>query len=281
MDIAYLSLIIFVLITIIYFAFPSVGKLPLTIDILQAGELDLYYKNNLSRLGLYFLATILSQFVINVIYLVNKCGGSAGNNIGAAALFTFIPWVFIFGILMVVLFMFPGIKSAFSDVVGYFAISGKANNILSSILLDTEVKEAIENAQGSMEEKSKMSKSAEAVMKMFGNKSIIINQMNPENFLSVWDILKPLMVHGGNIPGIEEKQRQLLQLTVIRDNIGEALWYIYSAILISSIVSYNLATRGCIKDVSQIKQEHDAYVQQQEEIQKQQQLNNSTTMKLT
>jgi hypothetical protein len=281
MDIAYLSLIIFVLITIIYFAFPSVGKLSLTIDILQAGELDLYYKNNLSRLGLYFLATILSQFVINVIYLVNKCGGSAGNNIGAAALFTFIPWVFIFGILIVVLFMFPGIKSAFSDVVGYFAISGKANNILSSILLDTEVKEAIENAQGSMEEKSKMSKSAEAVMKMFGNKSIIINQMNPENFLSVWDILKPLMVHGGNIPGIEEKQRELLQLTVIRDNIGEALWYIYSAILISSIVSYNLATRGCIKDVSQIKQEHDAYVQQQEEIQKQQELNNSTTMKLT
>ena len=280
MDIAYLSLIIFVIITIVYFAFPSVGKLPLTMDILQAGEIDLYYKNNLSRLGLYFLATILSQFVINVIYLVNKCGGSAGNNVGAAALITFIPWVFIFGILIVVLFMFPGIKSAFSDVVGYFAISGKANEILSSILLDTEVKEAIANSQGSIEEKTKMTKSAEAIMKLFGNKSIMINQMNPENFLSVWDILKPLMINGGDIPGIEEKQKQLLDLTVIRDNIGEALWYIYSAILISSVVSYNLATRGCIKDVSQIKEDHDAYVQQQEEIQKQEELNNSTTMTL-
>ena len=54
-------------------------------------------------------------------------------------------------------------------------------------------------------------------------------------------------------------------------------WYIYTAILISSIVYYNLATRGCIKSVDQIKQDHDTYIQQQETAAEQQKLNNSTT----
>jgi hypothetical protein len=74
-----------------------------------------------------------------------------------------------------------------------------------------------------------------------------------------------------------EIQQQLLDLVVLKDNIGEALWYVYTAILISSIVYYNLATRGCVKSVDQIKSEHDAYIQEQEAAIEQQQLNNSTT----
>jgi hypothetical protein len=99
--------------------------------------------------------------------------------------------------------------------------------------------------------------------------------MNPDNFLEIWDVLKALM-----IPGAYENndiKKQLLDLVVLKDNIGEALWYIYTAILISSIVYYNLATRGCIKSVDQIKSDHDAYIQQQEDADKQAELNNSTT----
>ena len=67
-----------------------------------------------------------------------------------------------------------------------------------------------------------------------------------------------------------------MNLVTIKDNIGEAVWYIYTAILISSIVYYNLATRGCVKSVDQIKSEHDTYIQQQEEADKQKALNNTT-----
>jgi len=98
---------------------------------------------------------------------------------------------------------------------------------------------------------------------------------NSDNFLNVWDILKPLMVQGA-YDNIELKS-QLLSLVALKENIGEALWYIYTAILISSIVYYNLATRGCVKSVDQIKADHDAYIKQAEEANQQQQLNNSTT----
>ena len=99
--------------------------------------------------------------------------------------------------------------------------------------------------------------------------------MNPDNFLDIWKTLKPLMNAG--VYEDTNIQTQLLNLVSLKDNIGEAVWYIYTAILISSIVYYNLATRGCVKSVDQIKADRDTYIQQEEEADKQKELDNSTT----
>jgi hypothetical protein len=68
----------------------------------------------------------------------------------------------------------------------------------------------------------------------------------------------------GSFNDISIKQR-LLDIVAYKENIGEAFWYIYASILISSIVYYNLATRGCVKSLEEIKSDHDAYVKSQEE----------------
>ena len=278
MDISYLSIIIFVLITVIYYMVPSLGKLPITLEILQNNDLEAYYKKNMSRLGLYFFLIVVSQFGLNSLYLINKCGGGAGSNIGVAALVTFIPWILIFGVMMVALIIYPGLKTSFSDVVGYFVVAGKANEILSNILVDTRVDEAIEQAVD-MDgiQKGTMKKSAEAILKLCGNKSILINQMSPENFLSIWDILKPLMKPKEDNTDLVIKQAELLSLVVLKDNIGEATWYLYTAVLLSSIISFKLTSRGCKKSVDELKASHDAYLQQEDDAQKQKDLNNSTT----
>ena len=39
------------------------------------------------------------------------------------------------------------------------------------------------------------------------------------------------------------------------------MWYIYTAILVSSIVYYNLATKGCLRDVNSIKTNYNQYIQ--------------------
>ena len=280
MDISYLSLLIFTIITIVYYIFPSVGKLPITIEILKNNSLQSYYTSNLSRLGLYFLVIVVTQFGLNSVYLINKCGGSAGTNVGVAALITFIPWILIFGIMMAVLIIYPGLKTAFSDVIGYFVVAGKSNDILSSILVDVNIDDTLEKESGS-QDKGPMKKTAEAILKLCGNKSILINQMSPENFLSVWDIIKPLMKNGGNIPDIDEKQKELLQLVVLRDNIGEGMWYLYTAILLISIISYNLASRGCNKSIDDLKASHESYVKNEQQIKAKQELNKSTPMTLS
>jgi len=275
MDISLISLLIFTIITILYFVAPSIGKPALELsDLVNDESKANYYNKTLKSLAFYLGVVVVSQFFLNTSYLMSKCGGSLDKNIGAAALFTFIPWMLIFGVMLAVLIIFPGFKTAFSDVIGYYVVAGGANDIFGSILLGNDLNEMIEKS-GNDTQRNELKKAAEAIVKICGNKSILINQMNPDNFLEIWDVLKALMVPGA-YENVEIK-KQLLDLVVLKDNIGEALWYIYTSILISSIVYYNLATRGCVKSIDQIKSDHDAYIQQQEDADKQNELNNSTT----
>ena len=275
MDISLQSLLFFTIITIIYFAFPSIGKPQLTIaDLMTEEAKSDYYSRTLKSLAFYLGVVIVSQLLLNIAYLTAKCGGAIDKNIGAAFIFTFIPWVLIFGVLLAVLIVFPGFKSAFSDVLGYYAVAGGANDIFASIFIGTDINDMIDKTND-VAKKNELTHAAEAILKICGNKSILINQMNPDNFLDIWKTLKPLMNAG--VYENTEIQTQLLNLVSLKDNIGEAFWYIYTAILISSIVYYNLATRGCVKSVEQIKADHDTYIQQQEEADKQKQIDNSTT----
>ena len=277
MDISFQSLLFFIIITIIYFAFPSIGKPALTLnDLTNEGISPDYYSRSMKSLAFYLGVVVVSQLFLNIGYLMAKCGGSLDKNIGAAALFTFIPWILIFGVMLAVLIIFPGFKSAFSDVIGYYVVAGGANDIFGSILMGTDLNEMIEQTSD-QNEKSKLTTAAEAIIKICGNKSILINQMNPDNFLNIWNTLEPLMIKSLDPQVLAEQQKNLLNLVVLKDNIGEAFWYVYTAILISSIVYYNLATRGCVKSVDQIKSDHDAYIQQQEAAAEQEKLNSSTT----
>jgi hypothetical protein len=275
MDASLQSIIYFIIITLVYFTFPSIGKPQLELKDLENDETkSMFYNRNIRSLVFYFGIVLFVQLILNISYLMSKCGGSLDKNIGAAALFTFFPWVLIFGIMVAILIIFPGFKSAFSDVIGYYVVSGGANDIFGSILMGSDLNEMIEKTTD-LNEKNERTRAAEAILKICGNKSILINQMNTDNFLDIWNILKPLMTQG-SFENVEIKTK-LLNLVVLKDNIGEMFWYIYTAILISSIVYYNLATRGCVKSVDQIKQEHDTYIQQQEAAAEQQKLNNSTT----
>lgn len=239
----------------------------------QPNGITNYYSSTLVWLAVYILLVVVSQFFLNCGYLINKCGGDISKNIGAAALFTFIPWILIFGVMIAVLIIFPGFKSAFTDVIGYYAVSFQANDLLSTIIMPADIRDKL-NQTTNDADKQKLTGAAEAVMKIWGNNSLLINQMNPENFTEIWSILTPLMVPGAATD--QAKKAALLGLVVLKDNIGEGLWYIYTAVLISSIVYYNLATRGCVKDIASIKTQHDNYLKQQEAVTAQTAVNNTT-----
>ena len=275
MDISYVSIIIFILTTLLYFSsVPVFGKPVLSLDEnggLTDDDLISYYSKCRPTLAVYLLVIIVTQFILNITYLINKCGGDAAKNIGAAAYYTFFPWLLIFGIMLAMLSAFPKLKSVFSDVVGYYFVSMESNEILSSILIDTNMKIAIDGTQEPTQ-KTAMMESAEAILKICGNKSLLINQIYPENFSKIWDLLKPLMKEGMS-DNIDIK-KQLLALVVSKDNTGESMWYIYTAILVTSIVYYNLATRGCIRDAKSIKANYDKYLESETAKKNQENLGN-------
>ena len=251
MNNTYISMIVFLIITIVYYSFSSIGKIELTIETLksvQTANSAVSTLNN-SRVFLYLIIILITQIVINLVYVARTCGGDIAKNFMNAFVTTSVPWIFIFGAVISVLVMYPGFKSAFADIFGYFAVASNAHKLLSDILLDSNVGKAlqsngIDNIQpGSSEEKLK--NAAESLMKYYSNRAVLINQITPDNFLSTWSTLEPLMKP--NVFGDIVLQQRLLDVAVLRDNIGEASWYIYTAILVISVISYNLSSNVCNK----------------------------------
>ena len=260
MDSSFFSLLLFTLITILYYL---VLKPNLSTSMLEDPTGEEYIKYNSSKntaLFIYFIMVVLSQIFVNATVIINKCGGSIAQNIGSAFLITLIPWIFIFGGVITCLMMFPGFKSAFSNVIGYFAVSGSANNILSELLVQADINQTInENANGDIEKKDSLKTAAEAIVKLCGNMSILINQIVPSNFMEYWSMLTPLMKQQYQ-NGATELKQQLLDTVVRRDNIGEALWYVYSAILLISITQYSIVSRPCDKDLATMQSDQEKFL---------------------
>ena len=255
-DNTYMNIIIFILITILFFAY---GKPKPTIDTLSNPASP--YKSY----GIYFMAVLVFQLAINMSTLESKCGGGWPANLGYAVLITFGPWLAMFGILIAVMINFPGMKSAFSDVIGYYAVSNSANKLLAELLVDTDINDKIKQASDGTDETKQqaMQDAAEAVMKMVGNISILINQIVPSNFMSYWKTLVPLMKNP-DAADIPEKQQALLDIVVLRDNIGEACWYIYTAILLISIIGFKIVNKACEVDPKVANAKYDQYLDKQQ-----------------
>ena len=200
MDISQISILLFIFITIFYFSsVPIFGKPELflnsTTNKLEDEDLLTYYTECRPKLAIYFLVVIVTQFILNIAYLIDKCGGDAAKNVGSAALNTFIPWTLMFAVVLATLSAFPGFKTVFSDVVGYYMVSSESNELLSSMLIDTNVAAAVDQITDS-NLKNQASEAAEAILKIFGNKALLINQIYPDNFEKIWSLLKPLMKSG-------------------------------------------------------------------------------------
>jgi hypothetical protein len=218
----------------------------------------------------YFVFVVIIQFMCNIGLIINHCGGGVSQNIAAATLITIIPWVFIFGMVVSILVVFPGIKSAFSNVVGYFVVAGKANKILNELLINTDIAKAINqdaSAKSNVKRREELQSAAEAIIKLFGNVSVLINQIVPSNFQEYWTMLHPLMkpqYQNDTAPETLDYKQQLLDVVTTRDNIGEGLWYIYTAVLLISITQYNIASRNCVQDISSMKARQTAFQQAQD-----------------
>lgn len=248
---SFLNLLAFLLITLFYFFMKP------TMTTSEIGTGDVTNKSRM-YLGIYFLATILVQFGLNVWTVNSRCGG---DNIGAAAMYTFGPWTLIFGVMLLVLMMYPSFKTAFADVVGYFAVSSSANTLLNQILINQPIQQAID--QGSLQDKKATENAADLIIKIMGNSSVLINQLTPTNFGEYWGLLTPLMKPG--VEGNGELKEELFGLVQYRDKIGEFMWYLYTGVLLTSVVQMKIVTNGCNSSPEAMKKKHQAYLEEEKE----------------
>jgi len=222
MDPTYTSFIVFLIITMFYFSV----KPTQTNDNAPVSH---------TNTAIYFVIVLISQFIINSYAVTSRCGGSASDNMSSIILSTGAPWTFIFGLLIVCLIMFPGFKSAFSNVVGYYMVSKSAEEELMKLLP--------EEMAG---DKNNI------ISKIYGNKSILINKMVPSNFNDFAKLLKFKA-------GVDTKPLQ--NLVAYRDNVGEFCWYMYAAVFVNSVVQYNIVNISCNKSADTLEADLAKYKQ--------------------
>ena len=226
----------------------------------------------------YFALVIISQISLNVMSMYFKCGGDFIDSLTNATSLTILPWSLIFGVVIITIMIFPGFKSAFSDVIGYFYISSKANELLNTLLVDKNIR--MDNLQPS--EKDKMKDAADLVMKIYGNTSILINQIVPSNYIQMWDqmrILRKPEYQDDNNEKTKALKEQLFGLVVTRENVGEAMWYIYTGILIISLVKMNIETRGCSSNIDVMETKYKQFLSTEDDKNKQTKLGSKVVYK--
>jgi hypothetical protein len=267
----YTNIIAFILTTYVYYI---LLKPVLTYDKLtDETELTRHFSNSYTFLAIYFFSVIIIQCIVNMNVISQKCGGSVSENVGYAGMITIVPWTLIFGVLMIVLTIYPGFKSAFADVIGYYWVSSSANKLITELLIDRDVEKQLSENMNQTN-KDDIDRAADAIIKICGNTAVLINQMTPNNFQNFWEILNPLKkkqyrVGSSNYNESEtiQKRNQLFELVVSKDNIGEAMWFLYTGILVTSVVQLKISARGCANNVKTMEANYQKFRDNEKAVQ--------------
>lgn len=279
---SYLNIVAFLCTTLLYY---FALKPTLTYSLYSnKTEYENYVKNNYTYLAVYFVLVMVIQFIANASIISANCGGSISENMGFAGLFTFIPWSLIFGAIIVVLILYPGFKSAFSDVIGYYYVSSSANKLITDLLVNKELQSKLDSdATITKEKRDAMQSAADTIIKICGNTSILINQIVPSNFDDYWNVLKPLMKSQYQTDGDESNgmKSKLFDLVVSRDTVGEALWFTYTGTLLTSIVQLKITNKGCASNSATMQQNYQKFLTNENQSKTKQQQATSTVYTIT
>jgi hypothetical protein len=279
---SYLNIVTFLLTTLFYYlAIKPSYTYEISIDPTKQKE---YKSSSYMYLAIYLLLVMVIQFMVNASIISSTCGGSITENMGAAGVLTFLPWTLIFGVLIVILTVYPGFKSAFSDVIGYFWVSSSANKVITELLVDPKIQKKMdEDTTTTPEQKEAMMTAADTIIKICGNTSVLINQIVPSNFQSYWNILTPLLKpkYQTNNPETEKIKNELFEIVVTRDNVGESMWYMYTGLLLTSLVQLKMTTRGCVSNPKTMEANYQKFKDAEQKANAQKELATSTTYTIT
>lgn len=232
---AFSSLIFFLIITTIYFFIKFYVKSHSTVWMI-----------------IYFLMVVVGEYFINLSITKDICGS---NQYTTAISITLIPWVFIFGLLNLMLLMFPGWLSPFSNTFGYIVTKlAGVNDLLDDILVPKIIKTKSSDSDN-------VKAVSEALESIYADKSLFINEISLANFDNMWDRMNSAGLFKQTSLELKDKLRNMVRLKYL---ISEYIWFALTGTLVTS-VSYNyIVNAGCQQSVSDMEQRHNDMIEQEE-----------------
>jgi len=194
-------------------------------DIINAGG----YPHGLANVlnSVYFILMIFAQYYINVQNSYTKCGES---QIYHSVVYTLIPNVLIFGLLITMLDLFPGFLKPFSNTIGYFIVYwlGGITKLFNQMLVSKE--------------KSRY------IQQVYDDNSMMINEITTGKYGNIMSFFKE-----GSRPGPDQifnrnykaQLPALFNRVVIKDLISKFIWYMLVGGLVISTSFNSIMNMEC------------------------------------
>jgi hypothetical protein len=167
----------------------------------------------------FLILVVLFMYFINVGIMQTKCGSANGSAFQA----TLLPWLFMFGPMMVALQFFPEWKTPFSNTLGFMVarMAGGTQMLLDLLKPESDVK----------------------LHYVYSDPSLLLNQFTTSNFDTVLASFSEDMAY------TEEKREAFLKVVRLKELISEWIWYLLTASVVIS-TSYTMMMNGeCTKTV--------------------------------
>jgi len=167
--------------------------------------------------AIFLMIIIIFMYFINVNIMQTKCG-SSNNDVFKA---TLLPWVGMFGPMLIALYFFPDWKNPFSNTFGYLIarIAGGTSSLLDLLKPGSEV----------------------SLHYVYNDPSLLLNQFTPRNFETVLASLH------SEIEITEDKKAAFYKIVKLKDLIAEWIWHLLTAMIVTS-TSYTMIMNGeCTK----------------------------------
>lgn len=226
--------------------------------------------------AIYLLMVIVGEYFINLGTTSAMCGSTQW---GTAITVTVIPWLVIFGLLNVMLKIFPGWLTPFSNTIGYAItkIMG-SGDLFAKILQDEDMTDLPSETQ-------------KTLARIYSDKSIMINEIpsTVSGFVEFWKRLSPLMnanappanndaavekmlvykeTPEGKKPVEQSLAYQLYSYVRLKNIISEYIWYMLTGALVTSVGYNYIINAGCELSVAKMQQRHDEYMNKEAELAK-------------
>ena len=197
---------------------------------------------------IYFILVLISQFILNIYLAKQLC--NSPSNVGTAAVATIVPWILIFGLLNLLLTMFPGWLAAFSNTIGYAVAS-----LVGVSSLFTEKLLNVGNPQSR--------DALKVIQNILNDPSTIINTLNDENVKYFWNksVSPSVNLFKSDLKPIYDEKAdnndplfyELKKYIMLKNLVSYFIWYLLTGILITSI-SYNyMLTVPCVQTPKQAR----------------------------
>jgi len=227
------SILFFILLTVIYFVIQYKTK----------------EDSNIWSI-IYIITLLITQFGLNINLTKAFCGEL---QIQTAFIYTIFPWTLIFGLLNVILLIFPGWLRPFSNTFGYIVVKALGNqNILNSILINKNTSNA---------------KVKSALEQIYDNPFLLINEIPPTNegFKKFIDELNGIGNSGTESlklirDNVTTDDTELLhQMVRLKFIVSKFIWFLLTGCL-TITTSYNYIVQSkCSTSVALMEARHTEY----------------------